>query len=86
MNTQDCLDNLDKTLQAEGVSDEERYSRVQALGEVIASTEKLMQRLRKPKRPARQIKLSLAIEMAVWALAFGWVGGILTLHHYQTQQ
>lgn len=86
MNTQICLDSLDKTLQAEGVSDEERISRVQILKECIEFAEQAPKFiLKKNEKPAQQIKLAYAIEMSVWSLAIGWFAGIFTLHYYQTQ-
>jgi hypothetical protein len=85
MNTQNHLDDLDRTLQAEGVSEEERISRVQILKECIEFAEQAPKFFKKNKKPAKQIKLAYAIEMSVWALALGWLAGIFTLRYYQTQ-
>lgn len=87
MNTQDHLDNLDKTLQAEGISEEERISRVQILKECIEFAEQApkFSLKKKNQKPARQINLAHAIEMSVWSLAIGWLAGIFTLHYCQSQ-
>jgi hypothetical protein len=87
MNTQDHLDNLDKTLQAEGISDEERFSRVQILKECIEFAEQApkFSFQKKNQKPARQIKLAYAIEMSIWALVVGWFAGIFTLHYCHSQ-
>lgn len=86
MNTQDHLDSLDRTLQAEGVSEEERISRVQILKECIEFAEQAPKFfLKKNQKPAKQIKLAYAIEMSVWALVIGWFAGLFTLRYYQTQ-
>ena len=50
METQECLDNLDKALIAEGVGDEERASRVQSLKECIEVAEEFRRQHPLPKK------------------------------------
>jgi hypothetical protein len=50
MNTQECLDNLDKALIEEGISDEERATRVQSLKECIEVAEEFRRKNPLPKK------------------------------------
>lgn len=63
MNTQECLDSLDKALIEEGVSDEERATRVQTLKECIEVAEEF--RLKNPlpkKKLSDKEKLTKLVE------------------------
>jgi hypothetical protein len=50
METKECLDNLDKVLLEEGVSDEERAARVQTLKECIEVAEEFRRKNPLPKK------------------------------------
>ena len=50
MNTQECLDSLDKALIEEGISEEERVTRVQALKECIEVAEEFRRKNPLPKK------------------------------------
>lgn len=50
METQECLDNLDKALIAEGIGDEERAARVQILQECIEAAEEFRRKNPLPKK------------------------------------
>jgi hypothetical protein len=50
METQECLDNLDKALLAEGIGDEERAARVQTLKECIEAAEEFRRKNPLPKK------------------------------------
>lgn len=50
METQECLDNLDKALIEEGIPDEERAARVQTLKECIEAAEEFRRKNPLPKK------------------------------------
>jgi hypothetical protein len=75
METQECLDNLEKALVAEGVSEEERKHRVQDLKEVIETTETKISKMK--EKAAEWAKPRFKIQTMIESLLLAFVLGML---------
>lgn len=83
METQECLASLDKTLIEEGVSDEERASRVQILKESIEFAEDASAKLKAKEEKRIKIDLRACIE---WCIISFLAGGLAMAYAIQQAQ
>jgi len=65
METQECLDNLDQALIAEGVPEEERLQRVQTLKECIEFGETTSAKIKEQKKKKEEKKITVSLRATI---------------------
>lgn len=92
METQECLDNCDKAMIAEGVPDQERQERLDILKEVIETAEttsakiKAIKEARAAKRNKPRVTIRETIEWCLVTFMAGMLAGSLLYQYAEAHQ